>query len=74
MRVRKLFVFSCIAFLLTLSMIVPVGAQDWGDPLATDPPGDGVDYGDDILSVDARYANEFVYFRFQMNEPIMEWM
>ncbi len=54
--------------LLALSAINPVLADDWGSPLATDTFGDGQALGEDIQSVDARYANEFVYFRYIMNE------
>lgn len=42
----------------------------WGDPLTTDSNGDGSTVGEDILTVDAQYANEFIDLRFQLNEPL----
>jgi hypothetical protein len=73
MNKKTLYALGLLTFLLAISAINPVLANDWGSPLATDPSGDGIDPGEDIHSVDARYANEFVYFRFKMNEYLQLW-
>ncbi len=67
MKKQDLYALGLLTFLLALSTICPVIANDWGSPLATDPSGDAGNSRDDIQSVDARYANELVYFRFKMN-------
>ncbi len=69
---RKYFTVGLLSFLLIFLIITPVGAVNWGDPLATDPSGDGYVLGEDMLAVDAQYTNPFVYFRFQLNEPIFD--
>jgi hypothetical protein len=66
---RKYFL---LAVLLVFTALPSVDANGWGDPLATDSTGDGETFGEDILAVDAQYANEFIYFRFQLNEPLMQ--
>jgi hypothetical protein len=68
MNKKTLYTAVLLTCLLALSAINPVLADDWGSPLATDPSSDGINPGEDIQSVDARYYNEFVYFRYKMNE------
>ncbi|NVM30345.1 MAG: hypothetical protein HWN65_15980 [Candidatus Helarchaeota archaeon] len=70
-RQRKYSALGLLAFLLVFTALPPMDAVSWGDPLATDLIGDGTALGEDILAVDAQYANEFTYFQFQLNEPIM---
>ncbi len=62
-----------LTFLTIYSAITPVFANDWGAPLATDDTGDGSLKGEDILSVDARYFNGFVDFRFIMNDSLYKY-
>ncbi|MDD1778399.1 MAG: hypothetical protein LUQ65_09560 [Candidatus Helarchaeota archaeon] len=66
-ELRKYFL---LLFLLVFTALPSVDANGWGDPLVTDSTGDGSVAGEDILAVDAQYANDFVYFRFQLNEPL----
>ena len=68
MKKRELYALGLLLFLVTFTALNPVFASTWGDPLVTDTTGDGSFPGEDILWVDARYANEFIYFRFKMND------
>jgi len=68
---KRLGKYFLLVFLLVFTVLPAVDANGWGDPLATDPSGDGSVFGEDILAVDAQYANELVYFRFQLGEPVM---
>ncbi len=74
LRKKDFAALGLVTFLLVFSALVPVVVNSWANPLATDPTGDGEDFGDDILSVDAQLANGFVYGRFKMNEPLMLYM
>jgi hypothetical protein len=63
-------IMGILIFLTVFYAISPVLANDWGAPFANDTTGDGENIGEDILSVDVRYTNEFADFRFIMNEPL----
>ncbi len=71
---KKFVVLGLVTFLLVFSGLTPVVANNWGGPLATDPGGDTILTCEDILSVDAQYANEFAYFRYMMNGTLLQWM
>ncbi len=71
---RPIYLIGFLVLLLTISTAIPANATNWGDPLLTDPLGDELEYGEDIQSVDARYVDNFVYFRFKMNAFIMDSM
>jgi hypothetical protein len=73
MKVRELCAVGTLAFLLAFTLVMPVGANGWGSPLATDPSDDeGIDPEEDVSSVDVRGSNDFVYFRFVMNYYLIE--
>ncbi len=73
MKIRDLSIVSVIAFLFVVSGVVPVVAYNWGSPLFQDTASEGdIDPPEDILSVDALYADGFVFFRFVMNYYLIE--
>ncbi len=67
---KKHTIMGLLIFLTVFCAISPVLANDWGVPFATDTTGDGENIGEDLLSVNVRYTNEFADFRFIMNEPL----
>ena len=73
MKMSNIMLVGLLTFLILCSAINPVVANSWGDPLATDTTGDGEYIGEDIISVDARYSNGFVDFRFIMNDSTYQW-
>jgi hypothetical protein len=75
MKMKGLFVMGLLTFLIGFTLLNPVIADGWGDPLATDPADDaGIDPEEDINTVDVRVTNDFVQFRFVMNHYLIKYI